>query len=50
MKFIVREKNPGPRVTVVKNGEVVLESGNVPVNNEPVMGAPTKVKRILRRK
>ena len=27
MKFTIREKNPGPQLAVVKNGEPVLESG-----------------------
>jgi hypothetical protein len=36
MKFTIKEKNPGPKVIIKKNDEVIVESG-VPQTNEQVV-------------
>lgn len=41
MEFTIREKNPGPQVTIKKNDEEVLESGK-PQTDEQVAMAQGK--------
>ena len=41
MEFTIREKNPGPQVSVVKNGEPVLEAGK-PQTEEQIAMAQGK--------
>ena len=42
MEFTIREKNPGPKVTIVKNGEVVLEAGKPQTPEQAMKAAPKK--------
>jgi hypothetical protein len=42
MEFTIREKNPGPKVTIVKNGEVVLESGAPQTPEQEILAKGTE--------